>query len=40
MILLDDMAFTDEHRRVVAAAAGRPVICATTMTARVLVEIL
>lgn len=40
IILLDDMAFTDEHRRSVAAAARRPVICATTMTARVLVEIL
>lgn len=40
IILLDDMAFTEEHRRVVSASVVRPVICATTVTARVLVEII
>ena len=40
IILLDDMAFTDEHRRIAAAASSKPVICAAAVTARVLSDIL
>ena len=39
LVVLDDMAFTEEQRRDLAEATGLPVLCATTLTARVLCEI-
>lgn len=39
LILMDDMGFSDRHRRTTARAAGIPVLCATTVTARVLREL-
>jgi len=39
LIYLDDMGFSDEHRVMLAAFTGLPVLCATTLTARVLCEI-
>lgn len=40
LVLMDDMGFSDRHRRAVARAARIPVLCATTVTARVLRELL
>lgn len=40
LIFLDCMGFTEAHRQAVARAAGLPVLCATTLTARALCEIL
>ena len=40
VIYMDDMGFSEEHRAVVARVARRPVLCATTLTARVLCEFL
>ena len=39
-IFLDDMGFSEEHRTAVAQQVRRPVLCATTLTARVLDELL
>jgi protein AroM len=39
LILMDDMGFSERHRRATARAAGIPVLCATTLTARVLREL-
>lgn len=38
LIFLDDMGFSEEHRKAVAQAAGCPVLCATTSTARMIGE--
>ena len=40
LLLLDDMGFNETHRRAVRAATPEPVLCATTLTARVLAEML
>lgn len=40
VILLDDMGFNDGHRKAVARAANLPVLCASTLTARALKELL
>jgi protein AroM len=40
LILLDDMGFGRDHHRAAARAAGIPVLCATTVTARVLRDLL
>lgn len=40
IILLDDMGFTEEQRLVTQKSARIPVVCATTMTARVLAEVM
>ncbi len=40
VILLDDMGFNEKHRTAVFRAVKRPVLCATTLTARVLCELL
>lgn len=39
-IFLDDMGFSEKHRTAIARAVRRPVLCATTLTARVLAELL
>jgi hypothetical protein len=38
--LLDDLGFNQEHRAAVAATVQVPVLCATTLIARMLGEIL
>ena len=40
VIFLDDMGFSDKHRTAICRAVKRPVLCATTLTARVLCELL
>lgn len=40
VIFMDDMGFSEKHRTAVAHAAHCPVFCATTLTARVLCELL
>jgi protein AroM len=40
VIYMDDMGFSEEHRAAVVRVAQRPVLCATTLTARVLCEFL
>jgi len=40
LILLDDMGFSEVHRLAVAGETGLPVVCATTLTARMLCELL
>jgi protein AroM len=40
LVYLDCMGFTEEHRAAVRDAAGLPVLCATTLTARALAEML
>ncbi len=40
LVYLDCMGFTEEHRAAVGAAAGLPALCATTLTARALAELL
>lgn len=39
LIFLDDMGFSEEHRRAVSRATRLPVMCATTLIARVMSEI-
>ena len=40
VIFMDDMGFNEEHREAVRRMAQRPVLCAATLTARVLCEFL
>jgi protein AroM len=40
VILLDDMGFTEAHRGLAEGASGLPAMCATTLTAAALREIL
>jgi protein AroM len=40
VILMDDMGFNEQHRTAVSHAVRCPVICATTVTARVLCEVM
>lgn len=40
LLVLDDMGFTMDHQDAVAATTGLPVLCATTLAARLLCEIL
>ena len=40
VIFLDDMGFNENHRTAIFRAVKRPVLCATTLTARVLCELL
>jgi protein AroM len=39
ILYLNDMGFTDGHRLALARGTGLPVLCATTLTARVLTEL-
>lgn len=39
IVLLDDMAFSEDTRRLASIASGLPVLCASTIAARALVEI-
>lgn len=39
VIYLDDMGFNEKHRTAIFRAVKRPVLCATTLTARVLCEL-
>jgi protein AroM len=39
LIFLDDMGFSEDHRRAVSRATRLPVMCATTLVARVVSEI-
>jgi protein AroM len=40
VVFLDDMGFSEEHRSIVAEMTGLPTMCATTITARVLREMI
>ena len=40
LIFLDDMGFNEQHRTAIACAIKLPVMCATTLTARVLCEMM
>jgi protein AroM len=40
VIFLDDMGFSEKHRTAIARVVKHPVLCATTLTARVLCEFL
>jgi protein AroM len=40
LVFMDDMGFNEKHRTAVLRAVNRPVVCATTLTARALCELL